>query len=210
DRATPRVASRPEPRLASARRGPLPPRAPATGARPQPALPARACAPRARRRPGRVRVDRLCRLGAERVVVRATRPRRRRLRARRMQLHAGGTSRLPGRGPVAGLLPRADQQCRGRVWRQQPRKRGWRMARAETVAGTAALARAHVAPSGGPGPEAVMTARPRRKEKCMNRSALRTVYAVGAVALSLMMVVSQPRPAAADPKGVIVVPALPV
>src|SRR5262245_54460556 len=42
DRATTRVASRPEPRLASAPRGSLPPRAPAAGARPQPALPARA------------------------------------------------------------------------------------------------------------------------------------------------------------------------
>jgi hypothetical protein len=54
----------------------------------------------------------------------------------------------------------------------------------------------------------------------MNRSAtlarrgtrltpLRTVYAVGAVALSLTLAVSQPRLAAADPKGVIVVPAVP-
>ena len=90
--------------------GSLPPRAPAAGARPQPALRARARAPRARRRPRRVRVDRLCRLGAERGVVRATRPRRRRLRARRVQLHAGAAPRLPGRGPAAGLLPRADQQ----------------------------------------------------------------------------------------------------
>jgi hypothetical protein len=38
---------------------------------------------------------------------------------------------------------------------------------------------------------------------------LRPVYAVGAVALSLTLAVSQPRPAAADPKGVIVVPAVP-
>src|SRR4029079_1183847 len=66
DRAAARVAPRPEPRLAFARRGPLPPRAPAAGARPQPTLPTRARAPRTRRRPRRVRVDRLCRLGTER------------------------------------------------------------------------------------------------------------------------------------------------
>jgi Protein of unknown function (DUF3455) len=38
---------------------------------------------------------------------------------------------------------------------------------------------------------------------------LRMVYAVGAVTLSLTLTVSQPRLAAADPKGVIVVPAVP-
>jgi hypothetical protein len=38
---------------------------------------------------------------------------------------------------------------------------------------------------------------------------LRTVYAVGAVAVSLALAVSKPRLAAADPKGVIVVPAVP-
>lgn len=42
-----------------------------------------------------------------------------------------------------------------------------------------------------------------RKENYMK------VCAVGAVALSLTMAVSQPRPAAADPRGVIVVPAVP-
>jgi Protein of unknown function (DUF3455) len=54
----------------------------------------------------------------------------------------------------------------------------------------------------------------------MNRSAalarcgarltpLRMVYAAGAVALSLILAVSQPRLATADPKGVIIVPAVP-
>jgi hypothetical protein len=141
-----RVEPRPEPRLAPARRGPLPPGAPAPRARPQRRVPARAGPARGGFRARGLRMGGLQRLAVERGGVPASGARPRGRRAGRLQLHARGPLGLPGGRPAAWPLARAGEYRRGRVRGQWPGQRGRRLGGAQSVARPATLALAHAPP----------------------------------------------------------------